>query len=87
MAVARFTSGVTPEDISALVPAEQAQARVLTERGQIGTIRVAMPKRTVFIEAFADDEASALANLETLPMSSLWELELFETTPPAGTRP
>ena len=84
MAIARFKPGVTPEDISALIPAEQVQAAVLTEQGLLGGIRVAMPRRTVFIEAFAESEAAALANLETLPLSALWEIDLFETTPPAG---
>ena len=86
MAIARFKPGVTPEDIRALIPAEQVQAAVLTAQGLLGEIRVAMPRRTVFIEAFAESEEAALANLETLPLSTLWELDLFETTPPAGVQ-
>jgi hypothetical protein len=51
MVVATFKDGVSQEDIRGLVPAEQAQAKLLEEKGAIGTIKIAMPKRTVFIEA------------------------------------
>ena len=60
MVVATFKEGVTPEDIRVLIPAEQAQAKVLEERGLLGFIKVAMPKRTVFIEAFGEDDASVV---------------------------
>lgn len=82
--VATFKEGVTPEDIRALIPAEQAQAKVLTERGLLGFIKVAMPKRTVFLEAFGENDASVLATIETLPFIEIWNVEVFPTTPPAG---
>ena len=85
MVVATFKAGVTPEDIRPLIPAEQAQAKLLEERGAIGSIKVAMPKRTVFIEAFGDTEQSTLENIQSLPLAKLWNIELFETTPPAGS--
>lgn len=85
MIVARFKDGVTPEQIRELIPAEQAQAKLLTEQGLLGTIKVAMPKRTVFLEAFAANEDEALATIESLPLAVLWDIELFETTPPAGS--
>lgn len=87
MAVARFKDGVTPEDIRAVVPAEQPRVTELEAHGQIGTIRVAMPKRTVFIEFFDDSEESAQANLDSLPLGALWDADLYETTPPAGVTP
>ena len=43
MVVATFKDGVTPEDIRALIPAEQAQAKTLVEQGVLGFIKVAMP--------------------------------------------
>ena len=43
-----------------------------------------MPKRTVFIEAFGEDETQVNSNIESLPLSKLWEWEIFATTPPAG---
>lgn len=85
MVVATFKKGVTQEEIRALVPAEQVQAKLLEEQGRIGAIKVAMPKRTVFIEAFGEDDQSALEAIHSLPLATLWEIELFPTTPPAGS--
>ena len=84
MVVATFKEGVTPADIRALIPAEQAQAKVLTEQGLLGFIKVAMPKRTVFIEAFGEDDASVLSTIQSLPFFAIWNVELFPTSPPAG---
>lgn len=84
MVVAKFKESVTPEQIRELIPAEQAQAKLLEEQGKLGAIKVAMPKRTVFLEAFGEDEVSAIAAISSLPFAALWDLEYFETTPPAG---
>jgi hypothetical protein len=85
MVVATFKEGVTEEEIRALIPAEQAQAKLLEEKGLIGLIKVAMPKRTVFIEAFGKDDQSALETIYSLPLAKFWDIELFPITPPAGT--
>jgi len=84
MVVATFKDGVTPEEIRALIPAEQAQAKILEERGLLGFIKVAMLKRTVFLEAFGEDDAGVLAAIQSLPFFAIWNIELFPTTPPAG---
>lgn len=84
MVVATFKEGVTPADIRALIPAEQAQAKILVEQGLLGFIKVAMPKRTVFIEAFGEDDASVLSTIQSLPFFAIWNVELFPTSPPAG---
>lgn len=84
MVVATFKEGVTQEEIRALIPAEQAKAKLLEEQGLIGVIKVAMPKRTVFIEAFGQDDQSALETIYSLPLARLWDIELFPITPPAG---
>lgn len=84
MVVATFKDGVTQDQIRELIPAEQAQAKVLEEKGLLGVIKVAMPRRTVFIEAFANDETELVSTIASLPLSILWDLEFFETTPPAG---
>ncbi|MEI7540921.1 MAG: hypothetical protein WCJ89_05525 [Actinomycetes bacterium] len=83
--MATFKEGVTPEDIRPLIPEEQKQAKLLEDQGLIGSIKVAMPKKTVFIEAFGSDQESVLHSIETLPLAKLWNIELFETTPPAGS--
>ena len=83
MVVATFKDGVTPDDIRALIPAEQAQAKLLEEQGLLGSIKVAMPKRTVFLEAFGQDDQSILETIHSLPLAALWDIEIFPTTPPA----
>ena len=85
MVVATFKEGVTQEEIRALIPAEQAQAKLLEEQGLIGVIKVAMPKRTVFIETFGEDDESALETIYSLPLAKLWDIELFLVTPPVGS--
>ena len=84
MVVATFKEGVTQDQIRELIPAEQAQAKVLEEKGLLGVITVAMPRRTVFIEAFAQDEVELASTISSLPLAKLWDLEFFATTPPAG---
>ena len=84
MVVATFKEGVTPDEIRALIPAEQEQAKVLVERGLLGFIKVAMPKRTVFLEAFGEDDTSVLSTIKSLPFFAIWDIEVFPTTPPAG---
>jgi len=84
MVVATFKADVTPEQIRELIPAEQIRAKELEDLGILGFIKVAMPKRTVFLEAFGEDETVVKA-INSLPLAVLWDLEFFETTPPAGT--
>ena len=85
MVVATFKEGVTQEDIRALIPAEQLQAKLLEEQDLLGSIKVAMPKRTVFLEAFGQDDQSVLETIHSLPLAALWDIEVFPTTPPAGS--
>ena len=84
MVVANFKEGVTQEEIRALIPAEQVQAKLLEEQGLLGSIKVAMSKRTVFLEACGEDDASVLSMIQTLPFAAIWNIEVFPTTPPAG---
>ena len=86
MVVATFKEGVTQEEIRTLIPAEQVQAKLLEEQGLLGSIKVAMPKRTVFLEAFGEDNASVLSTIQSLPFFAIWDIELFPTSPPAGAR-
>ena len=85
MVIATFKEGVTQDEIRALVPAEQAQAKVLEEQGLLGFIKVAMPRRTVFLEAFGANDNAVLETIHTLPLAALWNVEVFPTTPPAGS--
>ena len=85
MVVATFKVDVTPEDIRALIPAEQVQAKLLEAKGLLATIKVAMPKRTVFLEVFGQDDQSVLETIHSLPLAALWDIEVFPTTPTAGS--
>ncbi len=85
MVVATFKEGVTQEEIRALIPAEQVQAKLLEEQGLLGSIKVAMPKRTVFLEAFGQDDQRVLETILSLPLAALWDIEVLPTTPPAGS--
>ncbi len=84
MVVATFKEGVTQDEIRSLIPAEQIQAKILEGRGLLGFIKVAMPRRTVFLEAFGEDESSVSATIKSLPFFAIWDIEVFPTTPPAG---
>jgi hypothetical protein len=84
MVVATFKDGVTPDQIRELIPAEQKQAKLLEDRGLLGTIKVAMAKKKVFIEAYGNDEKMVSSTIESLPLVKLWSYEIYETTPPAG---
>lgn len=84
MVVATFKNGVTPEQIRELIPAEMLQAELLKEKGLLGEIKVAMPRRTVFIEAFSETEEDVITVIESLPLTQVWDFEIFLTTPPAG---
>jgi len=84
MVMASFKAGVTLDDIRELIPAEMAQAKILEEQGKLGMIKVSMARRTVFLEAFAEDESGARDAIDSLPFSKLWDTDLFPVTPPAG---
>ena len=85
MVVATFKEGITQEEIRALIPAEQVQAKLLEEQGLLGSIKVAMPKRTVFLEAFGQDDQNVLETIHSLPLAAVWDIEVFPTTLPAGS--
>lgn len=68
MVVATFKDGVTPDQIRELIPAEQKQAKLLEDKGLLGSIKVAMAKKKVFIEAFGNDEKIVSSTIESLPL-------------------
>ncbi|CAB4785597.1 unannotated protein [freshwater metagenome] len=44
-----------------------------------------MPKRTVFLEAFGQDDQGVLETIHSLPLAAVWDIEVFPTTPTAGS--
>jgi muconolactone delta-isomerase len=85
MVIAAFKTGTNMSEVMAVVAEERAQVRVLASEGRIGSIHISLPRQTVFLEIFADDEAAAEATVMTLPMSEWWTLDIYPT--PAPTLP
>ena len=79
MVIATFNSGTDMSEVMAVVPEERAQVQILEREGRIGSIHLSLPRQTVFLEIFADDEATAAATVMTLPMSKWWTLDVYPT--------
>lgn len=82
MVIATFNTGTDMSEVMAVVQDERAHVQVLASEGRIGSIHVSLPRQTVFIEIFADDDASAEATVMTLPMSKWWTLDIYPTPAP-----
>ncbi len=82
MVIATFNTGTDMSEVMAVVQEERAHVQVLASEGRIGSIHVSLPRQTVFIEIFADDDASAEATVMTLPMSKWWTLDIYPTPAP-----
>jgi hypothetical protein len=80
--VARFVPGTEMSEVLSVVKEERSQVTALTEQGRVGSVHVSMPRQTVFIEAFADDEAGAEATVRSLPMARWWTLDVYPTPAP-----
>ena len=80
--VARFIPGTDMSEVFAVVREEQAQVAALAAAGRLGSVHISMPRQTVFIEVFADDEAAAEATVRTLPMAQWWTLDVYPTPAP-----
>jgi muconolactone delta-isomerase len=81
--MARFIPGTNMQDVLAVVGEEQAQVAVLTAEGRLGAVHISMPRQTVFIEVFGDDEAVVESTIRSLPMAQWWTLDIYPTPPPA----
>ena len=84
MIVSTFKPEATMEQIQALIPVEQERAKELEALGIITSIKISMPKRTAFIETAGESQESVMKAILSLPMASIWDIEIFPTTPPAG---
>jgi hypothetical protein len=85
IAVCTFTPEATMEAITTLAPAERTAAADLQAAGRLGTIHIALPRRTVFIEVNAADKAAAEATVHELPMAPLWAIDTYEVTAPPAS--
>ncbi len=83
MVVCTFKQGTEMSDVYAVVPEEQAKATELQAAGKIGAIHLATLSRgTVFIETYAATLEDATATVQSLPMATWWDLDVFPLSAP-----
>ena len=82
MVVATFRSDTVMDEVTALVPEEMAQVKVLEDERVLSTVRISVARDKVFLEVSAADAAGAEATVQRLPMAKFWDLEVFEIHSP-----
>lgn len=82
MVVATFRSDTVMDEVTALVPEEMAQVKVLEDERVLSTVRISVAHDKVFLEVSAADAAGAEATVQRLPMAKFWDLEVFEIHSP-----
>ena len=87
MVVATFKPGTDMREVSAVIPQEMAQVELLRQAHCMGAVHIASERGTVFLEVFADDNASVVSTVNTLPMARWFNLDIYPTSSPAGPRP
>ena len=80
--IAKFVSGTDMKDVFAVVQEEQAKVAELTAKGRLGAIHLSLPRQTVFLEVFAEDESDAASVIESLPMAKWWTLDVYPIAAP-----
>lgn len=78
MAVSTFLEGVDMQEVLSVVPEEKMKVAELQNAGQLGQIRMAVPRGKVFLDVFAETDQAALEVIQELPMSQWWAIEVFE---------
>ena len=82
MVVATFVPDTDMAEVMKVVEAEKAAVKELQAVNRLGSIRLAVPNKKVFLDVFADDESGAAATVRELPMATWWSLEVY---PLSGT--
>ena len=84
IAVASFSPETDLPLMTAVIAEEVAQVKALTAQGRLGAVHVSPARGRVFLEVLADDEHAARITVETLPMATWWEIEIFPTMSDPG---
>ena len=79
IAVASFSPETDLPEMMSVIAEEVDQVGRLSAEGRLGAVHVSPPRGRVFLEVFAQDEQSARATVETLPMAKWWQIEIFPT--------
>ena len=82
MVVANFKPDTSMDEVTAMVPDEMAQVKVLEAEGVLSAVRVSVARDKVFLDVSATDAASAEAAVRRLPMAKFWDLEVFQVHAP-----
>ena len=83
MVVCSFKEGTVMSDVYDVIAEEQAKAAELAKDGKVGSIYLATISRgTVFIEVFATSVADATSIVESLPMATWWDIDVFPLSAP-----
>lgn len=83
MVVCTFKKGTVMSDVYAVIADEQAKAAELQSAGKIGPIHLATISRgTVFIETFASSVEEATSIIQSLPMATWWDIDVFPLSAP-----
>ncbi len=83
MVVCTFKKGTVMSDVYAVIADEQAKAAELQSAGKIGPIHLATISRgTVFIETFASSVEEATSIVQSLPMATWWDIDVFPLSAP-----
>jgi hypothetical protein len=82
MVVGTFRPDTVMDEVTAMVPEEMAQVKVLEGERVLSTVRVSVARDKVFLEVSASDAAGADATVRRLPMAKFWDLEVFQVHAP-----
>lgn len=85
IAMASFSPETDLPQMQTVIAEEVEHVQALRAEGRVGAVHVSAAKGRVFIEVTADDEDSAMATIETLPMAKWWTIEIFPTQGPPPT--
>jgi muconolactone delta-isomerase len=83
MVVCTFKKGTVMSDVYGVIAEEQAKASELQSVGKLGPIHLATLSRgTVFIETFASSVEEATLIVQSLPMATWWDIDVFPLSAP-----
>ena len=82
IAMASFSPETDLPEMREVIAEEIERVEELRAEGRLGAVHVSAARGRVFIEVNADEEASAKATIESLPMAKWWSIEIFPTQGP-----
>ncbi len=84
MVMAGFSPETDLPQMKSVITEEAAQVQVLRAERRLGAVHVSVGRGKVFLEVLADDEAAARATVQTLPMATWWDIDIYPTTAPSA---